>query len=151
MKRRPLSRAELVNRLPRAFRPKLVPDQVRDLALAHVVNLDAIVTGQANEAILWQQVGGTLTWCRVAELLEMGEPEMARQLQLLERLIERYRATGVVAFTGPEYQLAKQGVQVMDLLATLVDRPTAIEAANWGEDRMNQMVQAWADQQEKAR
>jgi len=140
MRHRSLRRAELLSRLPRAFRPKLAPDQVRDLALAHVVNLDAIATGQAGEEILWQQVGGTLTWCRVAELLGMGEPEMAEQLQLLEQVVARYRSTGRVVFTGPEYQLAKKGLQVMDLLATIVDRPTALQAADWGELRMNEMA-----------
>ena len=134
------TRAELLDRLPRAFRPKLVPDQVRDLALAHVVNLDAIATGQAGEDILWQQLGGTFTWSRVAELLGMGAPEMAEQVRLMEQVVQRFRATGRVLFTGPEYQLAKHGLQVMDLLAALVDRPTAIAAASWGENRMNHMA-----------
>ncbi|KQV85463.1 hypothetical protein ASC87_07165 [Rhizobacter sp. Root1221] len=121
---------------------------MRDLALAHVVNLDAIATGQADESILWQQVGGTLTWCRVAELLGMGEPEMAEQLQLLEQVVARYRSTGRLVFAGPEYQLAKRGLQVMDQLAAIVDRPTALQAAEWGEQRMNTMARG-AEKQEQ--
>lgn len=140
LRRRRLQQQELLARMPRAFRPKLPSDQVRDLGLAHIVNLDAIATGQAGETILWQCVGGTLTWSRVAELLGKGEAEMAEQMSLLVRLVERFQRTGRVAFDGPEYQLAKDGVQVMDLLAAIVDRPTAVAAADWGENRMNEMA-----------
>ena len=54
-------------------------------------------------------------------------------------MIERYGRTERVRFTGEEYQLAKLGVQVMDELARVVDLPTAVEAANWSEDRVNRI------------
>lgn len=38
-----------------------------------------------------------------------------------------------MCFTGPEYQLAKQGLAWMDDLAAIVDRPTAVAAADWSE------------------
>lgn len=126
--------------VPRWLRPRLAADQVRDLSLAHHVNLDAIAKGEAGEDILWQVAGGTLTWCRVAELLGVGQPEMAEQLQLLEQLVARFHRTGRVLYTGSEYQLAKRGVEVMDALASSVDRDTAIAAANWGESTMNTMA-----------
>lgn len=140
MTRQRLQQHELLARMPRVFRPKLASDQVRDLGLAHIVNLDAIATGDAGEAILWQYMGGVLTWSRAAQLLGQGEAEMAEQVALLERLIERFQRTGRVVFTGPEYQLAKDGVLVMDLLAAVVDRPTAVMAADWGERRMNDLA-----------
>ena len=43
-------------------------------------------------------------------------------------------------FTGTDYQIAKAGLDVMDQLAELVDRPTAIAAANWSEAKVAQMV-----------
>jgi hypothetical protein len=89
--------------------------------------------------MLWSFAGGVFTWSRVAELLQAGEPEMLEQLQVCERLIERYHRTGRVAFDGPDYQAAKRGVDVMDQLAELADRPTAIAAAEWSEAKVNQL------------
>lgn len=129
---------------PRGLRPRLSPDQVRDLGLAHVVNLDAIARGEADEAILWQWVGGILTWSRVAELLQAGAPEMHEQLDLATRVIGRYGRTGRVGFSGPDYQSARDGVQVMDSLAEIVDVPTALAAADWAERKVNELERATA-------
>lgn len=126
--------------VPRWLRPKLTRDQVRDLALCHLQNLDAIAKGQADEATLWQWVGGCLTWSRVAELLGIGVPEMAEQLHLVKAVVERFGRTGRAVFTGPEYQLAKAGCDVMDQLAERVDRDTAVQAADWSEARCNAMA-----------
>lgn len=127
---------------PRGLRPRLAADQVRDLALAHVVNLDAVAMGQATESMLWDWVGSVFTWSKVAEHLKLGEDEMTAQLHLTTRLIERYQRTGRVAFDGPDYQLAKVGLDVMDQLAERVDRHTANLAADWSEATL----QALADQ-----
>jgi alpha-D-ribose 1-methylphosphonate 5-triphosphate synthase subunit PhnL len=108
-----------------------------DLALAHITNLDLISKGQADEEVLWQMVGGVLTWSRVAELLNMGVAEMAPQLELATRVVERYGRTGRVGFSGTEYQAAKLGVDVMDALAEAVDQPTASLAADWSEQQVN--------------
>lgn len=124
---------------PRGLRPKLAVDQVRDLGICHLQNLDAVASGQATEANLWQIAGAALTWSKVAELLQVGEPEMRQQLELASALIERYGRTGKVLFTGLEYQLAKDGVQVMDQLAEIVDRPTAVIAAEWSEHKVNEL------------
>ncbi len=125
---------------PRGLRPKLDAGQLRDLSLAHVVNLDAIARGEATEEILWQVMGGVLTWSKVSEMLAVGVPEMCTQVELTTRLVERYSRTGRIAFSGPDYVLAKHGLEVMDQLAELVDRPTAIVAAEWSERQVNQMA-----------
>lgn len=136
----------IVPKLPRWLRPRLAADQVRDLELVHLVNLDAIARGDANEATLWQVVGGVFTWCKVAELLATGIDEMNEQLALATRLVQRYGRTRRVLFTGAEYQLAKRGVDVMNQLAAIVDRPTAIAAAEWSEQRVQQIAGAGAHQ-----
>lgn len=133
MKRRRLTHAELLDRMPRAFRPKLAPDQVRDLAVVHLENLDAIANGEGTPELMWQVAGGIFTWHRVAEKLQAGVPEMTALLELVERLIERFKRTGRVGFSGTEYQLARHGVDYMDQLAEIVDRRTAIEAAEYSE------------------
>jgi hypothetical protein len=133
MTRRRLTRGELLARLPRTFRPKLAPDQLLDLALAHAVNLDAIASRTAPASILWDVVGGTLTWHRVSVLLGLGVDEMAVQLEVSTRLAERWAATGVVSWDGLDYDLARRGLEVMDELARVVDRHTAIAAVLWSE------------------
>jgi hypothetical protein len=128
--------------IPRWLRPRLHSAQLRDLELVHLVNLDAIARGDADEQTLWQVVGGVFTWSRVADLLRLGVDDMRAQLELATRLVERYGATGRILFTGPEYQLAKRGVEVMDELARRVDRPTAVAAAEWSEARVNALSSA---------
>lgn len=150
MSRKRCHRRAVVPMPPRGLRPKLDAGQVRDLGLAHTINLDVIARGEADEAVLWQTVGGVLTWSKVAELMQVGEDEMAAQLEMATRLVERYGRTGRVGFLGLEYQVAKRGVIVMDQLAEMVDRATAIAAAEWSEAEVNRMERACAARQEAA-
>ncbi len=143
------SKAELLRRLPRHMRPKLTKTQRIELGLAHTVNLDLIRTGEADEALLWQYVGGVLTWSRVAELLETGQEEMRAQLEVASALVQRYGRTGRVLFTGPEFQLAKEGMHHMDDLAEIVDQPTAEDAADWSQQRVDLLATScWQPQPE---
>lgn len=136
MSRKHTRRRATVPMPPRGLRPKLTSSQVEAIGMAHIVNLDAIAKGQADESVLWQWVGGLFTWSRTAELLDVGVPEIEPQLELATSVIERYGRTGRVLFTGPEYQLAKFGVLVMDELASLVDQVTANAAADWSEAKV---------------
>ena len=133
MKRKRIPRPALP---PPGLRPKLRRDQLRDLALCHLEALDSIARGDATSATLWDFVGAALTWSKAAELMRIGEAEMTAQLELVRSLIERYRRTGRVAFSGPEYQAAKAGVAVMEQLAEIVDHPRAVIAAEWSERRL---------------
>lgn len=150
MKRRQLTRAELLARMPRAFRPKLRPDQLRDLGLCHNQNLDAIAKGKAEPSMLWDYIGGVLTWWKVAQALDIGAPEMDEQLEVATRLVERYGRNNRVLFDGTDLQLARTGVMVMDQLAELVDLPTASWAADWSEAEVNRMAAAVRDLQQAA-
>lgn len=133
------NKAALLARMPRAFRPKLARDQVLDLGLCHVVNLDDIATGKATFQTMWDWTESVLTWHHVATALQLGVDELEEQLQVCLRMIERYGRTGRVAFDGTDYQLAKAGLDAMDQLAKIVDRPTAIAAADWSEKRLAQL------------
>ena len=133
MKRKRIPRPALP---PPGLRPKLRRDQLRDLALCHLEALDSIARGDATSATLWDFVGAAFTWSKAAELMRIGEAEMTAQLELALSLIERYKRTGRVAFSGPEYQMAKAGVEVMDELAEIVDHPRAVIAAEWSERRL---------------
>jgi len=116
---------------PKGMRPKIDRDTLATLGIIHAQNLDDIATGKAEAQTLFDMAEAVFTWSRVADKLQVGAPEMQDQLLLVARVCERYRDKGVIAFTGPEYQLAKTGVQVMDALAEEVDLRTATEAAIW--------------------
>jgi len=124
---------DLVQRLPAG--------DVLSLEIAHVDTLNQIAHGEATAQTLWDFVANALTWSRVADLMELGQAEMGAQLQLALRLIERWKRTGRVGFSGEDYQLAKHGVDVMDELARQVDQGTAHDAAVWTEKQLAQMRQ----------
>ena len=125
---------------PRGLRPMFTRSVLTNIALAHNETLDEIAKGGASEATLWHMVEAAFTWQRVATVLGVGEPEMLLQLQLATQVVERYRDHAVIAFTGPEYQMAKLGVQVMDALAEEVDEATAKAAAAWSNAKLDQLV-----------
>ncbi len=125
---------------PRGLRPKLDPSQLVDLEIVHITLLDDLVHGRGTDHLLWNWVGSMLTWSRASELMGAGIPEMVEQLALATAVIERYARTGSIGLTGPEYQLAKDGINVMTELAKTVDRPRAIAAALWSENRVQQMA-----------
>jgi hypothetical protein len=113
---------------PRGMRPKLDRSTLTSIAIVHMTNLDDITKGRATLDTLWHVVENVLTWSNVSQALKVGVPEMKLQLELANRLLQRYGQTGRVGFTGVEYQMAKLGIEVMDALASTVDRPTAEEA-----------------------
>lgn len=133
-------KSALIARLHRGLRPRLARSQITDLSIAHTTNHGLICRGQADEAVLWQWVGGMLTWYRVAVLLGLGEPEMQSQLLLAESVLHRYGRTGRIGFSGAELQASADGVEVMDQLAAAVDQPTAAAAADWSEEQVNRMA-----------
>lgn len=164
MSRKRCRRQVFVPLPPLGLRPRLDGGQMLDLALAHMTNLDLVSKGQAGPEVLWQMLGGVFTWHRVAELLpahtqvivaapggtddEYAEvpavAAMRAQLELVTGVAERFGRTRRVGFSGREYQLAKVGVDVMDQLAAVVDRATAVAAADWSEARVNALEAAYA-------
>lgn len=156
-RRRQPTKAELLDRMriAQALRsPKpLRPDQLRDLSLAHHVNLDAVCSGQADPSILWEFIEAVLTWWKAAQMLQIGVAEMDVQLEVASRLCERWSRTGRVLFDGCDMQLARDGVAVMDQLAALVDTRTAWAAAAWSEievDRLENAARQLAQQRQSA-
>lgn len=155
---RRLTKEECLGRLHVGLRPKLTKGQQRDLALAHIGNLDTIARGEANEEILWQWIGGALTWSYVASVLERRDFQRFRQageamrdqLDVIESVVARFGRTGRVGFSGLEYQRAKDACEWMDALAEVVDQPTASRAADSSELRVNDMARQCAERERKA-
>lgn len=132
-------RREVIDTTPRWLRPRLSRGQVLHLQLLHIEYLDHIHSGQATVHTLWEWAALAFTWSRVAELLGMGMEEMAPQLHLVTALVERYGRTGRVKFIGPEYDAARIGTVVMDLLAERTDAETARAATHWSEACLTQL------------
>jgi len=87
--------------------------------------------------MLLSLIESVLTWRNVAERLKLGEAEMQKQLDLVQRFITEFNATGAVSLSDADVQLARDGVVVMDLLAAEVDVVTAASAANYSETVLN--------------
>ena len=125
----------------------LKPDQVRDLRMAHIGNLDTISRGPASEEVLWQWVGGALTWSAIADALQRFDEERFReaalamhdQLEVCYAVIDRFKRVGRVGFSGLEYQRAKAACEWMDALSEVVDQPTASRCAEWSERKVNEL------------
>lgn len=116
--------------IPRGLGPKMSRDQLRDLALCHLVNLDAIASGSATPAILCDWAESVLVWSQVADRVG-GSEQMSAQADVAANVIARFRETGTVFLTDEEIELAREGVAVMDALAETVDQYSAIEAVTW--------------------
>lgn len=114
---------------------RLSTNQVLTIEVAHIQTLDELVRDGSPQA-LWDWVANVYTWSRVAELMQLGTEDMSQQLELCALLLARFRRTQRAGFTGPEYQLAKHGVDVMDELARQVTEPVAQAAARWSEERL---------------
>jgi len=143
---------------PPGLRPKLSKSQVCGLGLAHIANLDLISRGEATEEVLWQWIGGAMTWSYVAGALQRRNADRYReaaeamrlQLMVAESVVQRYGRTGRVGFSGPEYQQAKDACEWMDALAEVVDRATALRAAEMSEVSVNQWAAQCARREEQA-
>jgi len=140
MKRRRLTAAELLARLPRGLTPKLSGAQKIDLAICHHINHDAIVRGQAGTQIMWDYVESVLAWWKVADLLAQARPDMTLQLGVATRLVEHYGRSATVQFVGHDIELARRGLMTMDQLADLVDQPTAVVAVMWARGEFNSLT-----------
>lgn len=140
--------------MPQWLRPKLAAPQVADLALVHIQVLDDIVHGRGTEPALWDLAGAACTWSFVAQLLPHAQVLVKRNgewtripateamgglLRVVSATVERYGRTGRIGFTGTDYQVAKEAVDVMDQLAERTDRDTAVQAANMSEDMTNEL------------
>lgn len=143
MSRKACRRQAIAPQPPRGLRPRLTPEQIRDLELAHLENLDGLVRPGAGQQLLWDFVEAAFTWHFVAVQLQTGVDEMAAQLELATRLVERWAASGRIGFTGVEYQVARRGIDVMTALAETTDRATAVRATEASDLAVTALQARW--------
>ena len=129
-----------IDQVPRWLRPKMKKITRTELGLTHYTNIDIMCKGEGTPELMWQIGGGILTFAFIARELRKGETDMLEQSELLRRLVAHYQATGRVEWpSDADYRLGVHGVEVMDLLAELVDHATALAAAEYSETRINEI------------
>lgn len=141
MSRKRCNRRKVVPMPPPGLRPKLKAAAVQYIGIAHMQNLALVADGKATGVLLWDLVRNTLTWHKTATMLGVGIPEMTEQLAVTMRVLERFERTGKVGFNGPDYQLAKKGVMVMDQLSEIVDIYTADAATRWADAEVERIAE----------
>ncbi len=136
-----IARAQATAERERATRPALLTqEQIEQLDAAHEENARALIAGQATEELMWQWVGGVLTWSRVAQLLGLGEAEMDPQLELVPVVLNRWVETGLVQVLPSEHQVVRDGVVIQSLLAKATTQVVASIAADWSETESNRLA-----------
>lgn len=130
--------------LPKFWRPKLDDDQQVRAQVIHWDLVTRFTDGSADSEDLWDWMETGMTYHKMMKLLiEDGmvfTPEaqdaLASQLAIYEDVIARYKRTRRVAFSGPEYLIAKAAACVMDSLIALDRHGVAKLAGIWAIEQM---------------
>lgn len=133
--------------LPKWFRPRVTPEQQSTCKVIHW-DLIASITGPAatkNDMLEW--IANALTYSQMMRLMIEDGREftteacalMAEQLLIVPKLVDRYRATGRVGFTGIELQVARAAAYVMDDVIELDRHGIADQAARWSVEQMKRI------------
>lgn len=115
---------------PRGLRPGLPPAQQDDLNLLVIDFVDQIARGEAPVETMWDYARSIFTVSVMADMMQLGAPEMAEQVRLCTRLVQRWQRTGRVLFDGPDLLLAREGTDIVAQIVQEVDRPTALAAVH---------------------
>lgn len=132
------------SRLPKFWRPKLVPAQVQTCQIVHRDLVSRFADGTADRESLWDWMETGFTYSQMMRLLhEDGEqftPEaeaaLARQLDTYPAVCARYRKTGRAGLSGAELQIALAAADVMDALIAMDRHGIANRAALWSTRQM---------------
>lgn len=125
---------------PPGLRGQFSRGDLVELSLHQHTSIEAIRRGQATGTELWGYLRRVLMWKRAAELSGLGEPEMAAQMDMLLRVVERFERTARVGFSGTDYQEACAGADYVDQLAASVDVALARDAAIWADAQVAAII-----------
>ena len=143
---RAAARAKRQN-LPKFWRPALTESVKLDAKLTHWDLVTRISTGTATTDDLWDWIETGLTYSQMMRLLAEDGSEftdeamaaIAGQLDIYESVIDRYRRTGRVGFSGPELLTARAAACVMDGLIDMDRHGIAERAARWSIETMRRV------------
>jgi hypothetical protein len=125
--------------IPKFWQPKVKPEVQSTCRIIHWNNITSISKGLADEPFMWEWVECCLTYKEMMRLLIKDGVQMtpeaqaaiAEQLECWPVVVKRYRATGLVGFTGTELNIARAAAHVMDELIGLDRNGIAWAARTW--------------------
>ena len=134
--------------LPKFFRPKLNPSQITTCRLIHWDAIALFTSGKAGKQDMLDWIANAFTYSQMALLLAADGLEfsdeayalLAEQVEVIPALIDRYRTTGRVGFSGTELQIARAAAYVMDDMLELDRHGIADQAARWSVNQMKSIV-----------
>lgn len=126
-------------RLPKFWRSKVTASVQLDSKVAHWQFISAFVDGTADATTLQEWIDSGFTYSQMMHLLHAdgteftaeAERALVDQLEIYDAVARRYRATGRVAFSGPELAIARAAAEVMDSLIEMDRHGIALKAALW--------------------
>lgn len=128
---------------PPGLRPKLGAAKVWAIAINMQQNVSDLTVGTMDDNILWDFIGGVLTWKRVAEVLKYQDA-----FAVLNDVYTTAAASaavswitkGVARFTEDELRKVYESLPWCEALAQEVDVVTATAAANWSQSLLDRMA-----------
>lgn len=132
---------------PKWFRPRLTSEQQTTCKVIHWDLITRITGPAATKDDMLEWIANALTYSQMMALLIEDGREftteacelVAEQLEIVPKLVDRYRATGRVGFTGTELQVARAAAYVMDDVIELDRHGIADQAARWSVEQMRRI------------
>lgn len=121
---------------PAWLRPKMSTAKVWAVTINMQTNVVELTKGTADDSILWDFIGGVLTWKKSAETLGYEEAFAVLEgiyLEVVSSLAAGWIASGVSKLTEDESRRCFEALPWCEALAETVDMITATAAANWSQ------------------
>ena len=130
--------------IPKWWQPKVTQSLQSTCQVIHWDNITAITHGTADEALMWDWVECGLTYGEMMRLLILdgvaftpeAQAAIAEQLACWPAVVQRFRTTGRVGFTGTELNIARAAANVMDALIGMDRHGIAWAARMWSNEQM---------------
>jgi hypothetical protein len=133
--------------MPKWFRKKLDSDQIVSCKVAHWDLIGRVTSGIATEHDLWDMVHTALTYTELMRLLETDGTEFTEEAKAavvehtahLPGVIDRYRKTGRVGFSGEQLLAARAAAEVMEQVIEMDRFGFAVRATEWAMENTNRI------------
>ncbi len=128
---------------PPGLRPKLGAAKVWAIAINMQQNVSDLTVGTMDDNILWDFIGGVLTWKRVAEVLKYQDAFAVLNdvyTTAAASAVVSWITKGVARFTEDESRKVYESLPWCEALAQEVDVVTATAAANWSQSLLDRMA-----------
>ena len=130
--------------LPKFWRPSVTASQQLDCKPIHWDLIARFTDGSATPEDLWDWMETGYTYSQIMRLLAESGVEftgeamaaIGDQMDIYAPIVERWKRTGRVGFSGPELCVAKAAAHVMDALIELDRFGIAEQAAIWSAEQM---------------